>query len=219
MADENGFQRLFAVGDVHGEFHLLRHLIEAEIRFDPDADGLVFLGDYIDRGPLSKDVVRYVSQLKEQYGTRVVLLKGNHEELAEEALSGGSPVDLRLWMLNGGGNTVSDFGSLDEAGRVLLPFIGVLELYYETDSHVFVHAGLERGRPPGETSPDVLLWTREFAPHFQGKTVVSGHTPHREVTFYDGVVIVDSGAVYGGALSAYDVLNKTVFTAHRRDLL
>lgn len=209
------FKRHIAVGDIHGCFDLLKQLIEKSIGFRADEDLLIFLGDYIDRGRQSKEVVRYLTALKERHPAAVVLLKGNHEELAYNALTAAEwGKDMALWRLNDGDDTITSFGSVDNARTVLVPFIEALLLYYETDTHLFVHGGIPSGKSLDTALPEDMLWDREFA--YKGeKTLVVGHTPKSRVTKLGegNIVCVDTGAYMSGVLSAYDARNDRVYTA------
>jgi len=208
----DGTERLIAVGDVHGRYDLLRRLLEEVIGFKPGSDALVFMGDYIDRGFESRQVVEFVDTLRGEFPDTITLLAGNHEDMARKALSSGRSLDMQLWLLNGGDATIVSFGGVDEAAEVLLPFIDSLVLYFETETHIFVHGGVSPHLEPALTPPEVLLWSRTGEAHSSGKTVVVGHSVHREVTFYDGVVAIDTGAFYTNVLSAYDVLNHRVYS-------
>ncbi len=206
-------ERLIAVGDVHGEYRLLRELVENRICFDPETDRLVFLGDYIDRGLSSREVVEYLISFRREYPGSIVLLTGNHEDMARKSLLSMNLEDTSLWLANGGEATLESFGGMDDAADLLLPFIDSLELYYETETHIFVHAGVSFSLDLVETPLNVLLWSRDAMPHISGKEVLSGHSIHREVTFYDGVTAIDTGAFKHGLLSAYDVVNKKIYSA------
>ncbi len=206
-------ERLIAVGDIHGEYHLLRELVENRIRFDYKTDRLVFLGDYIDRGLNSREVVEYLIDFRRKHPGNIILLTGNHEVMASNALLSKNFKDTHLWYSNGGSATVDSFKDVENASDLLLPFIESLELYYETDTHIFVHAGVSYSLNLVETPMEILLWSRDIVPHCSGKEVISGHSIHREVTFYNGVTAIDTGAFKHGLLSAYDVLNKKIYSA------
>lgn len=222
MKAKNKTERLIAVGDVHGEYRLLRELIEKRICFDPETDRLVFLGDYIDRGLSSREVVEYLISFRRKYPDNIILLTGNHEDMARKALLFARPGDSRqaknfedthMWYSNGGSSTIESFGDMENTANTLLPFIDSLELYYETKTHIFVHAGVSYSMDLVETPLDVLLWSRDAISHISGKHVLSGHSIHREVTFYKGVTAIDTGAFKHGLLSAYDVMNKKIYSA------
>jgi serine/threonine protein phosphatase 1 len=208
-------KRQLAVGDIHGCFDLLKKLIEKIIRFTPDEDMLIFMGDYLDRGNRSKEVVQYLGSLKEKYPDNIILLKGNHEELAYNALTAPDPgKEMIFWRLNGGADTVLSFGGIKNAGECLIPFIESLQLYYETDTHIFVHAGIPHGKSLSTATPEDLLWDRDFS--YDGeKTLVVGHTAKSVVTDFNHgkIICVDTGAYMTGILSAYDVINNKAYKA------
>lgn len=208
-------KRQIAIGDIHGCYDLLKELIEEVIRFDPSGDMLIFLGDYIDRGEKSREVVEYVLRLRERHPDAVILLKGNHEALAYNALTAKeSRKEMVLWRLNGGDKTIASYVSASQAKECLIPFIESLELFYETDTHIFVHGGIPYGQSLITVTPEDLLWDRSFS--YKGeKVLIIGHTPKSEVaTFNQGKIIcVDTGAYMTGVLSAYDTVNDKVYRA------
>jgi serine/threonine protein phosphatase 1 len=207
--------RLIGIGDIHGCYELLLDLVERRIMFDPDEDRLVFLGDYLDRGANSKEVVDYVSGLKKHYPGQIVLLKGNHEDLALQAmLRTGDEEACRharmLWYLNGGEATINSFQGIERARQALIPFIGSLELYHETEEHIFVHAGIPHGKSLETVSSDEILWDRSYS--YDGrKTLIVGHTPTSEIERLRSIICLDTGAFMTGKLSAYDVLNEKAY--------
>ncbi len=209
--------RLIGIGDIHGCYDLLLDLVEQSIMFKPDEDRLVFLGDYLDRGANSKKVVDYVSALRKNYPGQIILLKGNHEDLALRALQcTGDDENCTnaklLWFLNGGKATIDSFQGLEEAGKTLIPFIDSLELYHETDEYIFVHAGIPHGKNPETASTDEILWDRSFS--YNGrKILIVGHTPKSEINRWRNIVCLDTGAFITGKLSAYDVLHEKVYQA------
>ena len=210
-------RRQIAIGDIHGCYALLKRLVEERIAFSDRTDQLVFMGDYIDRQDKSREVVEYVSWLKRLYPQQIVLLKGNHESMAYKALmSKAADSSLNkaraIWYLNGGTAAVQSYGDLEKAKAALVPFIESLERYFETESHIFVHAGIPAGLDL-QTAPDAeLLWDRSFS--YKGrKTLIVGHTPQSGVTRIRNIICVDTGAFHTGRLSAYDVLNDTIYEA------
>jgi serine/threonine protein phosphatase 1 len=210
--------RIIGVGDIHGCYELLINLVERSIKFDPEKDRLVFLGDYLDRGANSKEVVDYVTSLKRQCPGQIVLLKGNHEDLALKALfspgneGAGSNQARMLWYLNGGQATVNSYGGSERAREALIPFVRSLDLYHETGTHIFVHAGIPYGKSPATASADELLWDRSFS--YNGrKTLIVGHTPKSEIERLRNIICLDTGAFLTGKLTAYDVLNEKAYQA------
>lgn len=196
--------RLLAVGDIHGCCRTLRKLLAA-IR-PGRSDRLVFLGDYIDRGPDPRGVVDTLLALRRRV-PRCVFLMGNHERMLLDALAGRN---LPLYLANGGAVTLRAY---TVNGRLKMPaahrrFFRSLRLFYETGTHIFVHAGLRPGRALGQQAEEDLLWIREAflnAPPNGPKTVVFGHTPMRAPLFRARRIGLDTGAVRGGALTACDL--------------
>jgi len=197
--------RFFAIGDIHGSYEKLRTLI-GKIDIDYRNDTLVFLGDYIDRGTGSYDVVSYLIDLKKQY-ENIVLLKGNHEEMLEDYLKGKNRL---TFLANGGQQTIDSYVaagrsfSTDLFPREHIDFFNSLELFYETDNYIFVHAGLRKNVSIAEQKQEDLLWIRS---HFIktgydfGKRVVFGHTPLPEPLVQSNKIGIDTGAVYGNRLT------------------
>jgi serine/threonine protein phosphatase 1 len=212
------FERIISVGDIHGEFELLQKLVEDVIRFTPD-DQLVFLGDAIDRGESSKQVVLYIQRLKRKYPENIILLLGNHEQMAYEYFTLRKNSNLNEWLNakawvnnNGGKECIESFGGEHNAKSVLLPFIESLLPFYETETHIFVHGGISSGggKPMKDISLDELLWCRDYK-YNGSKTLIVGHTPKPEVTRLGNIVIVDTGACYTGRLSAFNVMEERVY--------
>jgi serine/threonine protein phosphatase 1 len=174
---------------------------------NPGDDTVVFLGDYIDRGPDSKGVVDYILQLKKNL-PHVVCLKGNHEAMLLDWVLNGTGYDLYLY--NGGAATMSSYS---QGGEFKLPpehlaFFTSLLLYYETEHYIFVHAGIRGGVPLEEQDPHDLIWIRDefiLSPHDYGKTVVFGHTPLQRVFVAPNKIGIDTGAVYGGTLTCLEL--------------
>jgi len=213
-ADENhSGKRIFAVGDIHGSHDKLVSLI-SELPWNRENDLLIFLGDYIDRGKRSKEVVEYLLNLREE-GGEIIFLMGNHERLLLDYYSSASDYDLRLWRSFGGWETIENYtngigiwGRPSFLPRTHLQFFRELLPYYETDEYIFVHAGLREGVPLEEQKADDLLWIRKsFAEtdHSFGKTVVFGHTPMRSPYVAAGKIGIDTGAGYGNVLTAVEL--------------
>lgn len=186
--------KTFVVGDIHGRRAQLDGLLEALPR-DAVSDVLVFLGDLIDRGPDAPGVVADVLELKRSDPERVVVIRGNHEQMMLDFLD----EDSRLWLspVTGGEQTFQQYTSsalrieaeedFDRARRLVeesvpaehLEFFRQMPLYHEDDYALYVHAGLDHGKHPSETEAHHLLWTRdeEFYKKYRGKPCVFGHTP------------------------------------------
>lgn len=224
---------LYAVGDIHGELGKLERLLERlPLRAD---DRLVFLGDYVDRGPDAFGVVSRLLRLAEERDC--VFLIGNHESMfldflgwKGEAYFGGD-----AFLMNGGDRTLASYGFFDapdpdpdrfELPRAHAAFYRSLQLWHVEGDYLFVHAGLaERGQEGGDlhyalrrSRPEDLLWNRTTVdlPHTLGVTVVYGHTPRADlaVRWNEPFSIgIDTGAVYGGPLTAIRLPDETVFQA------
>jgi len=211
--------RLLAIGDIHGCNGKLQRLL-AQIALDPDADRLVFVGDYLDRGPDVRGVIETILALKE-ICPNVVFLRGNHEDMLISYFLEGR--DEELFFANDGATTLSAYGLTladARAGRGFpedhLRFLASLPLTYETEAYLFVHAGLRPGIPLAEQSPEDLLWIRrEFIDSDCdfGKTVVFGHTPLYEPLFDDNKIGIDTGAVYGGHLTCIELPSLKIYQA------
>ena len=197
----------YAIGDVHGCLDLLLELLD---RVEADAAGrarrLVFLGDYIDRGPDSAGVIRTWRGLQEK-SSEVVCLKGNHEDLYLKSLA--DPDMLRNWIYNGGDAMLVSFRVNDpaEVPSDITAWIASCPARFEDERRIFVHAGLRPRLPPEAQREHDLLWIRhEFleGDHDFGKFVVHGHTPQRigRPDLRPFRVNLDTAAVYGGRLTA-----------------
>lgn len=232
-------ERTLAISDIHGEQEKLSRLLKAA-DYNPDRDRLVLLGDYIDRGPRSRDVLNTVSGLKNQ---GVVVLKGNHEDLMIQALTLKGEEQWNRWVKrNGGDKTLLSYGILErdleskgEGPSFRMPilyapelwrhlnFIQSLDHFAQTDDYIFVHAGVDPSLSLEETPPHTLMWIRDvFHQGYLGeKKVVFGHTPtsslHQDPdnnhVFYgsNNIIGIDGGAVFGGQLNALDLTNDVVY--------
>jgi len=209
--NESAMGKIFAVGDVHGCLEKLEHLME-KIRPDRRQDILVFLGDYIDRGPDSRGVVDFILELRETHDS-VICLMGNHEEMLLDYIRDHS--NRNLYFINGGRATLRSYG-LDPESAVReedipedhLRFFKTLLLYYETADYLFVHAGLRPGIPLDKQDREDLLWIRGeflFGPGNLEKTVIFGHTPFRQPFENKRRIGIDTGAVFGGPLTCLEL--------------
>jgi serine/threonine protein phosphatase 1 len=201
MAVSEGIQRIFAIGDIHGCYDPLVKLLE-RIPIDWPRDRLVFMGDYIDRGLQSFEVVEYLIELQERHpGT--VFLKGNHEQMLEDYLSGK---DRMTYLYNGG----------QQIPPAHLRFFGSLRLMFETEDYIFVHAGLRQNVVPEKQSPEDLLWIRDSfinSRHSFGKRVVFGHTPFEEPRVEPNKIGIDTGAVFGNKLTCVQLPEEEFYFA------
>lgn len=194
--------RTFVIGDVHGERGLLSALLGALPFIAPD-DTLVFLGDYLDRGPDSRGVIELLRRLPEQTVGKLVLLRGNHEDALLRAIDDTDP----SFLLPAGNGVAASYHSFtdqtppgdgptvdsEQFARFLAPaewlppavvrWMRDLPLWYRDDHATYVHAGLEGEgtvwNPPETSSARSLLWQREpdFFAGYGGPPLVFGHTP------------------------------------------
>jgi serine/threonine protein phosphatase 1 len=205
--------KIFAVGDIHGCYAKLRTLME-RLPYDAEQDTVVFLGDYIDRGGQSHEVLDYLCGLQHKM-KNLVLLMGNHEYLMLEYHRTGDPALLPLLRHLGIDATLDSYGVggprylqdllfLPKEHRRLLHS---LLPYWETDDYIFVHAGLEPGVSLKNNELSVLCESRNFhLDHYDhGKIVVFGHTPFDLPYVTPTRIGIDTGAVYGNLLTAVEL--------------
>jgi serine/threonine protein phosphatase 1 len=191
--------RTFAFGDIHGDLDALERAFE-RLPERRESDTLVFLGDYLDRGPNSAEVVAYVRRLAVEGPAKVVALRGNHEDAWLRAIDRGWP-EFVLPPGNGctaamrsfTGKPASEGRPRDEELRTLLTgaffprdvveWMRSLPYWYEDEHAIYVHAGLPHGtsgflHPSRVPAPAALLWLRDeaFFRGYDGKLVVFGHT-------------------------------------------
>lgn len=193
--------RTFAIGDIHGDLDQLRRLLDRLPALDK-GDTLVFLGDYVDRGPQSAQVIDFVRRrLPKMTKAKVVTLRGNHEDAWLRVIDGGWP-EFVVPPGNGclpclrsftGGDALSEAPPTDDELAAMMTggffppdvvrWMRALPYWYEDDHAIYVHAGLPRkdGRwlhPKDVPDPIVLLWirSREFFVDYRGKRVICGHT-------------------------------------------
>jgi serine/threonine protein phosphatase 1 len=209
--------RILAIGDIHGCNSRLKQLLH-RIVFDPLADTLVFVGDYLDRGPDVRGVIETLLTLKET-SPNVICLRGNHETMFLNYYGEGRNEELFLY--NSGMSTLDSYGiSIAEARKGTgfpeshLRFLTSLPLSHETGEYFFVHAGLRPGIPRTEQSPEDLLWIRhEFIESDWdfGRTVVFGHTPLPKPLIKKNKIGIDTGAVYGGRLTCIELPSRKIY--------
>jgi Calcineurin-like phosphoesterase len=213
--------RVYAVGDVHGRADLLRETfakIDSHRAAYPIANSHeIMLGDYVDRGPSSFDVIELLQQ-RTQGGT--ICLKGNHESFLLEFLR--NPSILNAWQHSGGLETLISYGlqpsvdlssedqeSLAAALAQRLPahhygFLIALPLSFTLGDYFFVHAGVRPGVALAKQRDEDLLWIREDFLRYNGrfeKFVVHGHTPVSEPEIRNNRINLDTGAFVSGRLT------------------
>jgi serine/threonine protein phosphatase 1 len=220
-------RRVFAVGDIHGRRDLLEFLVgqiathgSAPAKMDNNV--LVFLGDYIDRGPDSCGVIEQLMGLQERLpGWSLVFLRGNHDQTVLDFLQ--DPGLYRVWRHYGAPQTLLSYGVMpprfddmhdferarDEfAGKCPpshIEFIAQMPLHHSEGDYLFVHAGVRPGIPLDKQSPEDLMQIREdflFSRRRFDKIVVHGHTPGDEPVELSNRIGIDTGAHATGVLTA-----------------
>jgi serine/threonine protein phosphatase 1 len=207
-------RKIFAVGDIHGCARKLKTLLD-RLPVDPVRDTLVFLGDYINRGPESQEVIRLLLDVKDRV-QNVVFLLGHHEHGILEYARTGDPELLRILRpmgieatLESYGNspirTMRDLSFLPDDHRA---FFEHLLPWFKLDSYLFTHAGVIPGEDLDTCSLDRLLTVRDTFLDYPGAldaTVVFGHTPFETPFIAPHKIGIDTGAAYGNLLTAVEL--------------
>lgn len=214
--------RTLAIGDIHGTSAALDALLRI-VRPTPE-DTLIFLGDYVDRGPDTRGTLDRLIAMRSGF-PHAVFLRGNHELMMTRARRSRS--ELRMWLSVGGAQALASYGRspgltgrMDDISAAHWEF---LEQHcrdgFETDSHLFVHANVDPSKSLAEQPEEMLFW--EFlnpaaqAPHASGKVVVCGHTSQRSGMILDlgHIVCIDTYAYGGGWLTCLDVHTRRYWQA------
>ena len=224
MPSTDSGERIYAIGDIHGRYDLLQLLLDQigeHARALPPARSfyIVFVGDLVDRGPQSAEVLAmlYDLQLKSKH---VMVLLGNHEEAMLQALQ-GDPQMFRRWLAVGGVETLRSFGvgpmEEDEnvrdyilraraaVPRPWLSWLSRLPLSVQSGDYYFVHAGVRPGVALNRQNRDDMLWIREdFLEDTRnhGAVIVHGHSIAADVEIRKNRIGIDTGAYESGVLSA-----------------
>jgi serine/threonine protein phosphatase 1 len=217
--------RCFVIGDIHGCPKELRCLIENL----PLAKGdrLIFLGDYVDRGPDSKGVVSYLLELKEKSAYDLIFLKGNHEDMFLSYL--GLPGEHGdVFLLNGGKFTLESYGLSSESTpeEVLaqippshLDFYKNLKNYHIESPFLCVHAGIDPSKTLEDQTETDMFWIRNpfiYRSHMLPYIVLFGHTPQNEVLYDLPYKIgLDTGLVYGNKLTCLETQQRMLYQISR----
>ncbi len=196
-------KRNFVISDIHGCVETFRFLLEARIKLNK-SDQLYLLGDYIDRGPSSKEVIDLIID-KQQEGYQIIALKGNHEQLMQEALIGKR--HLKRWLVYGGDATMESFGieDINKLDKKYMDFIEGLEYYVETENCYLVHAGFNFEAENIFDDQVAMLWARQYEVKpelLNNKTLIHGHTPiefgfiTKSIELRSEIIDLDNGCVY-----------------------
>lgn len=227
--------RLIAISDIHGCYLTFKALLE-QIQFTKE-DHLVLGGDYVDRGPASKQVIDYIIELK-QNGYKVDCLLGNHELIMFHSKSNKN--QLNHWVgRSGGKQTLESFGGypISEIPEKYWDFIVALEPKLEIGPYIFVHAGLNFGVDNPFEDIDNMMWIRDWHEAINydwlgDRYIIHGHTPIPVQSIQDSllqfeqrrVMNIDAGCFYvidneRARLCAFDLTNrKLYFEANRDDM-
>lgn len=231
-----GGRVVYAIGDIHGHLELLDDLLDVIARDFAGLDRherpvLVFVGDYVDRGPASRGVIDRLIALQaasqQQGGFEIRALMGNHEQTMLQFLEG--PEAGAAWVEFGGGETMTSYGVARPIGRVdaeawreiqqqfqrqvpanHVAFLRTLELSATYGDYFFVHAGVRPGVALDDQSPEDLMWIRgDFLsqPHRLPCVVVHGHTPDEEPFLGPDRINIDTGAYATGVLTAVRLID------------
>jgi len=231
-AELAGREVLFAIGDVHGHAgHLiaLHDFIRARIEraYDPKDVTVVWMGDYVDRGPQPRECLDLVRDGLGIAGVREVALKGNHEQFLLDIVDNPDPKDSKIlvWEMNGGSHTIAGLlperrwknpkalsqGLRRSLGTDRLDFLHGLALMHRVGPYLCAHAGVNPERDLGEQRDEDLLWIREPFLHpprwLFDVVVVHGHTPQAPAVYRHRVAI-DSGVFFTGRLTAVEIQGK-----------
>lgn len=211
--------RNIAIGDIHGSVTALRTLLAS---LDLVNDRLIFLGDYIDRGPNSQQVIATLLELSANENH--VFLRGNHDEWLIRARN--DKRWFRSWLGEGvgGKETLKSYGAtpFDFSALSLIPdqhfsFLDRTRLFFQTDYEIFVHASIS-WQEPEDNDPQQLLWHsfEEITPHPSGKRIICGHMAQADglPADKDYAVCIDTYCYGTGWLSALDVDSDEVVQAN-----
>jgi serine/threonine protein phosphatase 1 len=214
--------KIFAIGDVHGCATELRLLLN-KLPLDKDSR-VVFLGDYVDRGPQSREVIDTVLELSKEID--VVPLKGNHEALFLAFLRDPGSEAAGMFIYNGGSATLHSYAGDD--GEYHIPrehrdFLANLELFHETDDYFFVHAGCPRipvEQFDTRKHAHDFLWARGAflrTNYKWSKLIVHGHTPVKAVDMRANRINIDTACVFDRTLTAVELPAKRFYSVRRQD--
>ena len=216
--------RLFAISDIHGCYNPFHELVVNIIKLTK-SDRLILLGDYIDRGEQSKEVIDFIIDLRKE-GFNIKALLGNHELMLIDTYL--EPDQMYLWSMNGGLPTLQSFGvsNIREIDKHYLEFFNSLDYYLILGNVIFVHAGFNDLAPDPFMDKQSMIWECNLFyrnPLLAGKTIIHGHRP-KTIAYVNGlmreksaVIPIDTGCVYNketgyGFLSALELNSMTLFS-------
>jgi len=205
--------RLIAIGDIHGRLSKLKGLLDQILPTDDDR--LVFLGDYIDRGAESFEVVELLLRIKKEL-PRTIMLRGNHEDFVVSLFMGNqSEYQRNIWLkMNGGVMTMSSYRNNGCFLKEHRDFYMNLPLSWETEEYFFCHAGVRPGIPLREQNSCDLIEIREPFLSSEmnfGKIIVHGHQPVTSPDIRHNQINIDTGAGKYGPLTAIVLPSKRIY--------
>ncbi|MDR8392384.1 serine/threonine protein phosphatase [Aliifodinibius sp. S!AR15-10] len=192
--------KFIVIGDIHGCLESLNALLGKLAKYDDRT--IVFIGDYIDRGPDSKGVVDLLLEYRQDHDC--IFLRGNHEQMLLDAIRKDG---VNLWLTNGGRSTLRSYGTNDrelDLPEEHIKFYYNTQIYYDTPDYFFVHAGLAPHKTIEESIANKkehveFLWERSHLNAFETsweKKVVFGHTPRPHPLQKEKMLGIDTGCVY-----------------------
>ncbi|SIO14081.1 serine/threonine protein phosphatase 1 [Bradyrhizobium erythrophlei] len=204
-----GHEVTFAIGDIHGCRKKLLALLRCcgaiaqarKVKY-------VFLGDYVDRGPEACGVVDLLIERQRRNPGGIICLRGNHEQMLLAASHPDrSDQDLMMWMENGGRQTLASYGCDDpcDIPAAHLAWFRSLPLTHAEAGRMYVHAGVRPDIPLNAQTEEDLLWIREpflSSDQTHEAFIVHGHTPVRLPDLRANRLNLDTGACFGGPLTA-----------------
>lgn len=213
--------RLLVISDIHGCLNELIYLLK-KVKYNPNEDKLILLGDYVDRGKQSMETVLFIGELVEN---GVIALIGNHDYMFKELVDANElnqtftdPYYIKL----GVDITARGYNELDLPNKQrVMEILGALLPYHIEDDYVFVHGGVDSSLPVEENDLQELIWLREKFHNneaYSDKITVFGHTPTCNLNddrkfniWYDkkykDKIGIDCGCIYGGRLACLDLTN------------
>lgn len=220
---------IFAIGDIHGclnELTLLHKKILTHDKFNVKNDLIIYLGDYIDRGKNSKEVINQILKLKNNK-IKTVNLMGNHDEFMIDFLF-NKKNNIKNWLNFGLDQTLRSYGIevvdfikdgfgddiIDQLRNTLLStmseehinFFKDLELSFSSEKYLFVHAGIDPKKTLEDQTKEDFLWSRSksfFDKDFKAqKIIVHGHTPEENIINNPHRINIDTGCYFSGKLSS-----------------
>ena len=209
--------RTLAIGDVHGCNTALATLVDG-LKVEPH-DTVVVLGDVIDRGPSSRNVIEQLIELGQR--CRLTCIQGNHEQMLLDVFDGLMP--LQEWLVHGGAQTLDSYakgGGVDVLDPDHVKFLRTFGDVFETETHFFAHGNYLASRPLARQPWRDLRWQslkwHTPEPHISGKTCVLGHTSNKQgqILNLGHLLCIDTFCHGGLWLTAFDATNGLVWQAN-----